>query len=126
MSSGPKSINKEPSIFNRTDLPIEPRTIDEPKTYEHGNTYPRQKVIAIDVDETLIIKGKLNRPLLEWCAKQKAKGFTLILWSARGKENAEKAEKMSGLKFDIVMSKPGHIVDDIGWGWVRYTQEINF
>ncbi len=93
-----------------------------------GAKYARQKTIAIDVDGTLIINGRINKRLVEWCKAQKVGGFYMILWSSAGREHATEAAAKSGLTdvFDTVISKPGYIVDDVGWKWTRYTQVVDF
>lgn len=89
--------------------------------------YPRQKLIAVDVDGTLFSRGKLNTDLVEWCKQKKNEGFKMMLWSARGQKHAEEAAYRSGLieVFDTVISKPGYILDDKGWGWIKYTKQVN-
>jgi len=89
--------------------------------------YRRQQHIAVDVDDTLYSKGKLNQALVTWMIERKAEGFTLMLWSSRGKAHAIKAAKMSDTTelFDTINSKPGYIVDDKGWEWIKYTREIH-
>ena len=88
--------------------------------------YPPARVIAIDVDGTLQHRGSPNNRLIEWCKERKADGFTLMLWSARGEAHARKyAELFEVLDlFDLICSKPGYIVDDQGWGWIKYTRVI--
>ena len=89
--------------------------------------YPRQKLIAVDVDGTLFVRGALNVDLAEWCKQKKSEGFRLMLWSARGQKHAEEAAYRSNLEdvFDTVISKPGFVVDDMGWSWVKYTKIID-
>lgn len=88
--------------------------------------YPRQKVIAVDVDDTLIVNGLPNAALIEWLECRKAEGFSLTLWSMRGREHAHRAAVLSGTVelFDAITSKPGYIVDDKGWGWIQYTHVV--
>jgi len=88
--------------------------------------YPPPNVIAIDVDGTLFRKGVLNLKLALWCKRKKEEGFSMILWSSRGEEYARKAADLSKLTdvFDHIISKPGYVVDDQGWGWVKYTKII--
>ena len=88
--------------------------------------YQPQKVIAVDVDGTLHNNGIVNHALVEWCKERKGQGFALMLWSARGEAYARKFAAcfdITGL-FDLICSKPGYIVDDQGWGWVKYTKVI--
>ena len=88
--------------------------------------HPPTKCIAIDVDGTLVINGKLNRRLATWAAKKKASGFEVILWSAQGKKHAEKIARKFRVEdnFSVILSKPGYVVDDLGWSWVKYTRVI--
>ncbi len=88
--------------------------------------YTRPKLIAVDVDGTLIQRGELNEPLVKWIREAKADGFTVYLWSMRGSEYAKQVAESHGVAhlFDLVLGKPGFIVDDMGWGWSRYTKVI--
>lgn len=88
--------------------------------------YPPTKTIAVDVDGTLHTKGVLNARVVEFCKTQKAAGFHLMLWSARGKEYAQSAAEQFEVAhlFDDIISKPGHILDDQGWSWIKYTRVI--
>ncbi len=85
--------------------------------------YPLQKEIFVDVDGTLFIGGCLNIVLINFLKSKKEEGFLLVLWSARGREYAELAAEKSGYRylFTDVISKPGVIVDDVGWGWINFT-----
>lgn len=88
---------------------------------------PPAKCIAIDVDETLITRlGKLDEPLAEWVRKKHDEGYETILWSARGRKHAQAAADRHGIAdyFDSILSKPGYIVDDLGWSWIKYTQVV--
>ncbi len=88
--------------------------------------YAPQKVIAVDVDGTLHNNGIVNQNLIKWCKEQKERGFFMMLWSARGQAYAQKFAdtfKINAL-FDLICSKPGYIVDDQGWGWIKYTKVI--
>ena len=81
----------------------------------------------MDVDGTLDINGDTNKALVTWCMDKKAQGFSLVLWSAQGEAYAKrKAEshKVTDL-FDYIISKPGYIVDDKGWHWIKFTKVIN-
>jgi hydroxymethylpyrimidine pyrophosphatase-like HAD family hydrolase len=86
------------------------------------------KVIAVDVDGTLLINGSINQSLVEWCISRKDDGFCMILWSARGEKHAKNICKLSKLEtvFDYVISKPAYVVDDKGWSWTKYTKVIDF
>ena len=49
-----------------------------------------------------------------------------MLWSSRGSAYAMKAAVLYGIEdlFSVICSKPGYIVDDQGWNWIRYTRVI--
>lgn len=88
--------------------------------------FPPSRVIAVDVDGTLHNAGRVNAALVEYCWARKAEGYRLMLWSARGIEHAQRAVdqfELSGL-FDDVVGKPGYIIDDLGWSWIKYTKVI--
>lgn len=87
---------------------------------------PLNPTIAIDVDGTLFVKGKLNTVLVEWAATRKAEGAELMLWSARGRLHALRAAGEAGIVelFDHIAGKPAYIVDDRGWSWTRFTKRI--
>jgi len=86
--------------------------------------YPPPKVIAVDVDDTLLLKSGVNQQVVQWCKDVKNNGFSLILWSSRGESHARRAAQAAGIEhlFDHILSKPGYILDDQGWSWVKYTQ----
>ena len=86
--------------------------------------FPPTKCIAIDVDGTLVISGRLNLNLATWAKERKEQGFEVILWSARGRQYAIDQATKYGVTdcFTVIISKPGFIVDDLGWSWVKYTQ----
>ena len=88
--------------------------------------YPDRKCIAIDVDGTLLISGKLNEKLAAWITEKHQAGFETILWSARGRDHALKVAQHFNLQgsFSAIISKPGYIVDDKGWSWIKYTKRI--
>lgn len=91
----------------------------------HGLT--ENKTIAVDVDGTLInVFGDLNEAVKKYCIARKADGYTLVLWSARGKEYAERYADQYGIAnlFDVIMSKPGAILDDNGWAWIKYVKWV--
>ena len=50
----------------------------------------------------------------------------MMLWSSRGEAHARKYAELFGVMdvFDMICSKPGYIVDDQGWGWIKYTRVI--
>lgn len=88
--------------------------------------HPAPRVIAVDVDGTLHVAGLPNHRVIEWCRKKAADGFTLILWSSRGEAYARNAAKLFGVEdlFPVIISKPGYIVDDMGWSWIKYTHIV--
>jgi hydroxymethylpyrimidine pyrophosphatase-like HAD family hydrolase len=87
---------------------------------------PPPRVIAVDVDGTLHIRGELQSSAVEFCRRKKSEGFDLFLWSSRGKDYAERFAATHGITdlFSAIISKPGHILDDQGWGWIRFTSVI--
>lgn len=91
-----------------------------------SQTFPPPRVIAVDVDGTLQSNGVCNQGLVDWCMQQKAGGFYLMLWSSRGEAHARNVSEAFGLTslFDLICSKPGYVVDDQGWGWIKYTRVI--
>lgn len=85
--------------------------------------FPPPKTIFVDVDGTLEIHGELNQPLIEWLKEKKEDGFSLVLWSMAGEKHAviiADEYKVTHL-FDHIISKPGYIIDDKGWQWIRTT-----
>lgn len=84
--------------------------------------YPILKDIFVDVDGTLIIKGKLNVGLVNWCQDRKKEGFSIYLWSARGQNYAECIAELYSVDslFTAILPKPSYIVDDMGGQWSRY------
>ena len=91
--------------------------------------YDRLKVIAVDVDGTLVGNdGALNSDLVEWCKNRKAAGFSLFLWSSRGETYAKETARRFEIEylFDHILSKPGYIVDDHGWSWINFTHVTHY
>ena len=88
--------------------------------------YPPTKTLAVDVDGTLLRNGELFEPVVKKCREAKAAGYRLMLWSARGREYAHHVASVLGVLelFDDVVSKPGFIIDDLGWSWVKYTRVV--
>lgn len=88
--------------------------------------YRPPKIIAVDVDGTLVIKGRGNTKLIQWLKAQHAAGYVLILWSMRGERYAEMVANELGIRdlFTHVLGKPGYVVDDKGWGWIRDTKVV--
>jgi len=88
--------------------------------------YPPPNVIYIDVDGTLIQGEQVNMPLVKWAREKHNDGYQIIVWSSRGEGNARAGVLKAGIG-DIVthtLSKPGHIVDDQGWSWTKFTVEV--
>lgn len=85
-----------------------------------------RKVIAVDVDGTLKVRGGLNADLVEWVKAQRLRGYSMTLWSARGEEYATTFALEHGIAhlFDHICAKPGYVVDDQGWSWVRFTKVV--
>lgn len=84
------------------------------------------RVIAIDVDGTLQCGGRANEVLIAWCRLRRQDGFSLILWSSRGESYARAVAKAFECAeiFDHIVSKPGYVVDDHGWEWIRWTRVL--
>lgn len=90
------------------------------------NKLERQRTIAVDVDGTLMLPSGINATLIEWIKGKRARGFATILWSARGEAYARAIAAEHGIihLFDVIVSKPGYIVDDKGWSWIRFTKWV--
>jgi len=80
--------------------------------------------IYVDVDNTLLLGSRPNVRLIGWLRARKAEGQTLVLWSARGQEHAQRAARLLGVEelFEAILAKPGEIVDDKGWTWARHVR----
>lgn len=78
------------------------------------------------MDGTLHESGIPNTKVIAWLRVKKLEGFELVLWSARGQRHAQRAIDNLGLAglFDVVISKPGYIVDDKGWAWIKWTKIV--
>ena len=50
----------------------------------------------------------------------------IMLWSARGESHARNAAETFGVAdlFHTICSKPGYVVDDLGWSWIKHTKVI--
>jgi len=86
--------------------------------------YPFRKWIYIDVDGTFSFAPEI---ISLWARQMKDDGYKMILWSARGQDHAKAwadAYNCADI-FEAILSKPGHIVDDQGWKWIKYTNIIN-
>ncbi len=96
--------------------------------YLRGQKYPQPKVIYVDVDETLIVRGQRNEPLIQWLwAMKKGEGYEINLWSSKGRAYAARVMRdlMLGNLFDQILGKPALIVDDQGWNWIQYTRVVD-
>lgn len=87
-----------------------------------------QDWIACDVDQTLLRDGKPNPAVIAWLRKKHASGHRLILWSARGSEHAQAAAQLCAVVdlFTVIIGKPGLILDDQNWGWIRHTEAVSW
>ena len=90
----------------------------------HPRRLPAPKVIAVDVDGTLIIAGKPNTQLIQRLKTYKSEGYALFLWSMRGREHCIKAAEITKTTdlFEQYLGKPGIIFDDQGWNWARQSR----
>lgn len=89
--------------------------------------YPPANAIAVDVDGTLCQHGVLNGAVVEFVKRQRARGLSVMLWSARGESYARSMAERFGVAalFNHIVSKPGYVVDDLGWSWIRHTKVIS-
>lgn len=87
-----------------------------------------QDWIACDVDDTLLREGMPNPAVVLWLRKKHAAGHRLILWSARGSEHAQTAAQACEIAhlFTAIIGKPGLILDDLNWGWIKYTEAVRW
>jgi len=85
-----------------------------------------QPVVAVDLDGTLMNRGRINTEVLHWIKTAKSCGWTVILWSARGEQKAREAAKRLRVDhiFDSIIGKPTVVVDDNGWDWIRFTKVL--
>lgn len=83
----------------------------------------RPRVIAVDIDGTLVHGAALNEDLVAYLRERKSEGYRLMLWSMRGHGYADSVAKHFGLGplFDDVLAKPGYVVDNEGWDWIKST-----
>ena len=88
--------------------------------------HPPTKCIAIDCDGTLVSNGVVRMGVINLAYDYKARGFDVILWSARGRAYAERVANWTGTTdiWTAIIGKPGYIVDDQGWKWIRFTKVI--
>jgi len=83
--------------------------------------YPERKTIFVDVDGTLLINNQINRRLTSWIKTQWLDGYEIIIWSMQGAKYADKICRKANLENYVThcISKPGTIVDDEGWTWIK-------
>jgi hypothetical protein len=88
--------------------------------------YPPTNCLAVDVDGTLHTNGVPNKAVIAWVEQRRAQGMYCILWSARGVDHAKAMAAQFGCEhlFDVIIPKPGHILDDKGWGWIKFTNVV--
>ena len=84
------------------------------------------KMLAVDVDGTLLKpNGEINAEVVRCIRQMRAQGFTVMLWSMQGVEYAKRAASLCDPSlFDHIIPKPGYILDDYGWRWIRYTRIV--
>ena len=84
-----------------------------------------KSTVCIDVDGTLLVKGKINRNLVNWI-KLNRTNFNIYCWSLAGEDHAKEVINKFKLEtlFDHVISKPHLIIDDRGWNWIKETRVI--
>lgn len=88
--------------------------------------YPPLKIMAVDIDDTLVVGKALNQTLMRWVRAQRRKGFLVYLWSMRGEAYSRRVAQHYGIveDFDVIIGKPHVIVDDQGWSWVQMTKQV--
>jgi predicted HAD superfamily phosphohydrolase YqeG len=95
------------------------RPISRPK-------YRSQKSVFVDVDGTLVVNGALNKSVIDIIDKMRSDGFEIYLWSMAGRPHAISIAEHFGVAemFDEIISKPGYMIDDDGFSWLRYVKKI--
>lgn len=85
---------------------------------------PKNNSIAIDIDDTLLINGRISQPILEWC-KARQNTHRLTLWSSRGERYAREIATRFDLLaiFHHICGKPHHVVDD---NWPSLLRDTKF
>ncbi len=80
----------------------------------------------MDVDGTIDIRGRCNTALVQKLWGLKSKGYELTLWSARGRQYAEKVAQKHGIQelFAIINGKPEIIMDNAGLKWLRNVKVV--
>ena len=84
------------------------------------------KVLACDVDGTLITGGKVHTATVEALKRWHTEGKEIILWSARGTEYAKQAAQKAGITdlCTVIIGKPAYLIDDKGANWIRFCRRI--
>lgn len=60
----------------------------------------RPRIIAVDYDGTLEVRGKMNLPLMDRLVREQRRGAQVILWTCReGKSLLEAVEKLARCGF---------------------------
>lgn len=98
------------------------------------NVFPSDLTTYFDVDDTLVVWGKSHHPdaitidnyghptklvphtaHIEFLKRQKARGFTVVVWSQGGARWAESVVKALKLEqfVDVIITKPTMYVDDL-------------
>ena len=82
--------------------------------------------LFVDVDDTLLRSGRIVGPVAAAIEAAMSQGTDVVVWSARGKAHAERAAQMAGLEGRVTcVGKPDAIIDDRGWGWIRYARVLS-
>jgi len=97
------------------------------KSVRRSPKCPPVRPVFIDVDGTLVIGDRVNDALVAWIREKHQQGVPLVLWSARGERYARQVAERLGIAdlFDHILSKPGYVIDDLQWSWIRFTRVID-
>ena len=77
--------------------------------------YTFENTVAVDVDQTLIVDGRVNQELVDWIkTNHDNETFRFICWSQRGQRHAKKVCEELGIEeyFIDIISKPSIMIDD--------------
>jgi len=88
--------------------------------------YRTRRVVAVDVDGTIMRAGAGCSQTIARLRQLHAGGFEMFLWSARGAEYARAVAARLQVTdlFTQFVTKPGYILDDEGWRWIRFTKRL--
>src|SRR6266850_2157681 len=102
------------------------KRLSKPAGKRSPQKYPPNRSVAVDVDGTLHSHGVPREATIRLCRELKVRGFDLFLWSARGADYAARVAKDLGIEdlFSHFLTKPGYIIDDEGWRWIRFTRQL--